>query len=87
MRRTMHRMSRLVPSQPFLPSILRRLRDRLRLAPARPPRVTDDGDDGLAGSPVRRRPKPFRPSGAAARAIPAGESNAAQRLEAVSSSR
>jgi hypothetical protein len=83
----MHRMSRLVPSNPFLPSILRRIRDRLSLGPARPPRVTDDGDDGLAGSPVRRLPKPVRPSGAAARAIPVEASNAAQRVEAVSSSR
>jgi hypothetical protein len=39
----------------------------------RPPRVTDDGDDGLAGALVPRMPKPPVLSGAAAIAVPVEE--------------
>lgn len=41
--------------------------------PARPPRVTDDGeDDGLTGAPVPRKPITPTLSGGAALAIPVG---------------
>jgi hypothetical protein len=59
-------------------SLLHEVLDRMWSAirgPARPPRVTDDDDDGLARSHVPRRPKPIAPSGAAVRKIPAPESH------------
>jgi hypothetical protein len=50
--------------------------ERLGMGPARPPRVTDDGeDDGLAGAPVPRRPIVPNLSGAAALEIPVGIEN------------
>lgn len=49
----------------------RALWERLRIGPARPPRVTDDGeDDGLTGSRVPRKPIVPNLSGSAAAAIP-----------------
>jgi hypothetical protein len=65
--------------RPMLHEMLDRMWRAIR-GPGRPPRVTDDGDDGLAGAPVPRRPKPVTSSGGAARALPidepAGSSNA-----------
>jgi hypothetical protein len=60
-------------------SLLHKVLDRMWIAirgPARPPRVTDDDDDGLARSHVPRRPNPVTPSSAAARKIPVAESQA-----------
>ena len=62
-------------------SLLHEVLDRMWSAirgPARPPRVTDDDDDGLARSHVPRRPKPIISSGAGAREIPAAESHAGE---------
>lgn len=42
----------------------------LGTSPGRPPRVTDDDDDGLAGAPVPKRPLPQNLSGGAALEIP-----------------
>lgn len=39
-------------------------------SPERPPRVTDDDDDGLATAGVPRKPLPQNLSGGAAREIP-----------------
>lgn len=39
----------------------------------RPLRVTDDDDDGLAGAPVPRKPRPQNLSGGAAVAVPVEE--------------
>lgn len=39
-------------------------------SPERPPRVTDDDDDGLAAAGVPRKPLPQNLSGGAAREIP-----------------
>ena len=54
-------------------AFFRRQWERLGLGPARPPRVTDDGeDDGLTGAPVPRKPITPTLSGGAALAIPIG---------------
>jgi hypothetical protein len=45
----------------------------LRRGPGRPPRVTDDDDDGLAGALVPKKPRPTVLSGAAALAVPVQE--------------
>jgi|GEM_PF-6374090 len=42
--------------------------------PVRPPRVTDDDDDGLAGAPVPKKPRPTLLSGAGAKPLPKGQS-------------
>ena len=68
-------MRRSRRNRPLLHEVLDRMWSAIR-GPARPPRVTDDDDDGLARSHVPRRPKPITPSGAAARSIPVGESHA-----------
>ena len=57
------------PRKPLLYETLDRMWRAIR-GPGRPPRVTDDGDDGLAGAPVPRRPKPVVSTGGAARALP-----------------
>ena len=50
--------------------------ERLGMGPARPPRVTDDGeDDGLAGAPVPRKPIVPQLSGGAVFAIPVENQN------------
>jgi len=50
-----------------------RLWRRLGFGPARPPRVTDDGeDDGLTGAPVPRNPVTPILSGATALTTPVG---------------
>lgn len=60
-----------MPKRSRKPGILQSL---LRMyGSRRPPRVTDDGDDGLAGAPVPRKPHPPVLSGAAALAVPVEE--------------
>jgi len=49
------------------PPILRKIRVE---GPQRPPRVSDDDDDGLAAAGVPRKPKPRPVSGAAAKRVP-----------------
>jgi hypothetical protein len=49
--------------------------ERLGMGPVRLPRVTDDGEDGLAGAPVPRKPIVPNLSGAAALEIPVGIEN------------
>jgi hypothetical protein len=61
--------------RPLLHEVLERMWIAIR-GPARPPRVTDDDDDGLARSRVPRRPKPVAPSGTAACEIPVAEPQA-----------
>jgi hypothetical protein len=56
------------------PEIVRRALQRA-FGSWRPPRVTDDGDDGLAGPVVPRMPKQPLLSGAAAIAVPVEEFN------------
>jgi hypothetical protein len=58
------------PPRPPIPDAFRRVADELRRRPIRAPRVTDDDDDGLAGAPVPRRPKPVSLSGGAAQPLP-----------------
>jgi hypothetical protein len=77
-----------VSREPFVPSIVRRIRALLRFAvgPERAPRVTDEDDDGLAGAPVPRLPKPVRSSGGAALKLP-HDAQRADPVEAVSAAR
>jgi hypothetical protein len=62
-------MRRSRRGRPLLHEVLDRMWSAIR-GPRRPPRVTDDDDDGLAGSHVPRLPKPIAPSGAATRKMP-----------------
>jgi hypothetical protein len=66
-----------VPREPFVPSLLRRMREKLRfqVGPQRAPRVTDDDNDGLAGAPVPKRPYPVTFSGGATLPIPRSDSS------------
>jgi hypothetical protein len=59
-------------SKSEMPETLRRAFQRA-FGSWRPPRVTDDGDDGLAGALVPRMPKPPVLTGAAAMAMPVEE--------------
>lgn len=62
-------------TRPQRPSRKRRGPPREHIAsPQRPPRVTDDDNDGLAGALVPRTPLPQNLSGAAALHVPADES-------------